>query len=429
MSSKRILFKMAGSIAAYKAVQVLSDLVKEGHEIEVVASKSFLKFIGPATVEGITGKPLRLGMYDSGRAMDHINLDRWADLVILCPASAGSINRLAAGLANDLIGALFLAHDFSKPYLVAPAMNTFMYQHPATQASIKRLQSWGVEVLSTATGSLACGEYGEGRLLEPKEILQAIKARFKEVSDHSGKTNEPLGGTNLKHGGYRVLITAGGTRESIDGVRFITNMSTGRTGAEMADTLSGLGCEVTWLGAKGSIEPGTHVKKLNFTDFDSLKSLLEKSLRENSFDLLIHAAAISDYSVDLVRADGKAFSADSSHKMSSDAEHVQIELRKNVKLIDLVKKWSLNPNLKVVAFKLTATKDSGEILDAVKGLLSRPGVELVFHNDLTEVEPANRRLNMWRRGARDEVLREGVFRRPHEAAHALMRELSEAKGG
>jgi phosphopantothenoylcysteine decarboxylase/phosphopantothenate--cysteine ligase len=175
MSKKKILFMMSGSIACFKAISVLSELHKLGHEVEVVVSSSVYQFIGHATLQGfITGK-VHDDQFAKNQAYDHINLERWADLIVLCPASANRLNMMAAGIAEDLMGTLCLAHEFKKPFIIFPAMNVSMLKHPATQNSMKTLTSWGIKIQETSTGKLACLEEGEGRLLEPTEILKVIK--------------------------------------------------------------------------------------------------------------------------------------------------------------------------------------------------------------------------------------------------------------
>jgi phosphopantothenoylcysteine synthetase/decarboxylase len=170
----KILFQLSGSIACYKACTVLSRLTQAGHEVQCVASTSVLNFIGPATLEGLSGKPLLSDTFALGHAMDHITLNRWADISVLCPATANRLNKMATGVADDLLGNLWLTHDFAKPLLIAPAMNTKMWTHPITQASLAKIEEMGVTILRPEAGNLACGEVGEGRLMEPEDILQVI---------------------------------------------------------------------------------------------------------------------------------------------------------------------------------------------------------------------------------------------------------------
>jgi len=178
----KILFLLTGSIACFKACELISRLVKRGVAVETVASEGALRFVGAATLEGLTGRRPFTDLYETGRTMDHIRLARWADVALLCPATANSLNRLAAGLADDAIGALFLAWEISsKPWLIAPAMNATMWDHPATRASRERLAAFGARILPVGDGRLACGEQGEGRLLEvdelEKHVMQALEAR------------------------------------------------------------------------------------------------------------------------------------------------------------------------------------------------------------------------------------------------------------
>jgi phosphopantothenoylcysteine decarboxylase/phosphopantothenate--cysteine ligase len=171
-----ILFQLSGSIACYKACHVISRLVQAGHAVQCVASASALQFVGRATLEGLSGNPLLTDTFEPGRWMDHIELNRWADRSIVCPATANRLNKMAAGVADDLMGNLWLSHDFAKPIWVAPAMNTKMWQHPATRASIETLTKMGVKIILPGEGTLACGDVGEGRLVEPEQILEAILA-------------------------------------------------------------------------------------------------------------------------------------------------------------------------------------------------------------------------------------------------------------
>jgi phosphopantothenoylcysteine synthetase/decarboxylase len=169
-----VLFQLSGSIACYKACAVVSGLVRAGHTVQCVATGSALKFVGAATLEGLSGRELLTDTFAPGRWMEHIELNRWADLSLLCPATANRLNKMVAGVADDLLGNLWLTHDFAKPLLIAPAMNTKMWTHPITQQSIEKLESLGVVVLRPESGNLACGDVGEGRLMEPDEILARL---------------------------------------------------------------------------------------------------------------------------------------------------------------------------------------------------------------------------------------------------------------
>lgn len=175
----RLLFLLSGSISCYKACHAISRLVQAGIEVQTVATPGALRFIGPATLEGLTGRAPFTDVWAPGRAMDHIQLARWADLAVVCPATANTLNRLASGLADDPVGALFLAWELKKKsWWVAPAMNCAMLAHPATQASIQKLETMGVRVLPGEAGALACGEIGAGRLVEPESLVLQLLAQL-----------------------------------------------------------------------------------------------------------------------------------------------------------------------------------------------------------------------------------------------------------
>jgi phosphopantothenoylcysteine synthetase/decarboxylase len=178
-TSKNILFMLTGSIACFKACELISMLSQKGFKVKTVATRSALQFIGPATLEGLTGEPVFSDNFEHSKMMSHIDLARWADMILVCPATANSINSMATGAGGDVITDIFLSNNFQKPFWVAPAMNTQMLMHPATQESIKKLKAWGTVILDTDAGNLACGEQGSGRLLSPSVIFEKIISEFK----------------------------------------------------------------------------------------------------------------------------------------------------------------------------------------------------------------------------------------------------------
>lgn len=358
---RKLLFKVSGSIAAFKACALISKLVKDGIEVRVVATPSALKFVGGATFEGLTGNKVYSETFHGGEMMAHIHLDRWADAVILCPASANTINQMAAGIGDDLVKALFLAHDFSKPYFLVPAMNEKMWNHPATRKSIATLKEYGVRVLSPSSGSLACGEFGEGRMLEPEQIYEMLGAKSSHV---------------------RVLITAGGTREPIDSVRFIGNSSTGSTAATICDELVAAGFQVTLLKSESAVTPNSNCEVLNFSTFEDFRKKLLNLVSKNNFATVVHAAAVSDYSVGEVLADGKKIKKNGKLK---SGEAIALKLKSNPKLIDQIKKVSKNRKLQLVGFKLTDTTDEIEIKNAVRSLFEKSDADVVVHNDVSGI--------------------------------------------
>ncbi|MES3038821.1 MAG: phosphopantothenoylcysteine decarboxylase [Bdellovibrionota bacterium] len=399
----KILFIMTGSIACFKACSLLSKLKQNNWDIQVVASEAALKFVGEATLEGLSGKPVVSGLYDRGRMMDHIHLQRWADIILVCPATANYINRIAQGTGDDLPSTLFLAHDFKKPFLLAPAMNTAMYLHPVTQESLSKLKTWGVEVLESASGVLACGESGYGRLLEPDALLAEIESRFprdlnSNGADHTGlkcagnnksvgHLNSPnqtkiAGQTNQPSKIPRVLVTAGGTYEPLDSVRVLTNLSTGKTGQVLAMYLNELGFEVDLLLSELSqVVPLNQVPNDRFSNFESLKQKVESSLGKNHYDVVIHAAAVGDFHVGSVeKSDG---SVKTSGSKLDSGEELVVRLKPNPKIVNTIKE--ISPKSVLVAFKLTSGLDTEGQFQKVSKLFSESHADFVVSNDLTDV--------------------------------------------
>jgi phosphopantothenoylcysteine decarboxylase/phosphopantothenate--cysteine ligase len=401
--SKNILFIFTGSIACYKACNVLSKLKQHGYNLKVVMSSSSQEFIGRATVEGLTGETPVTETFARGHVMDHINLARWADLVLVAPATANYINKIASGIGDDLLTTLFLAHDFSKPFLVAPAMNTKMYLHPVTQQSINKLKTMGVGILETASGVLACGEVGWGRLLEPDLIYLEVEAALADKSFFEDEVVKPSDtsatpapevsvkslsqspGSENVPSGPKVLITSGGTTEDIDDVRVISNKSTGRTAAALAESLTEAGFQVTYLHSQKAAQPTLNCKKISFQSYNDLKKELEKTLKTDYYSAVIHAAAVSDYSV--VKQNGK---------ISSDADEIQLTLKRNAKLINEIKTWSPKSNL--IGFKLTSGADEYAVQAKVDKLFTDSGCDYVVQNDWQQKQTGNHSFRVYSAG-------------------------------
>lgn len=383
MSKSKVLFIMTGSIACYKACHVVSRLTQNNCEVQVVASPSALQFVGNATLEGLSGKPVISDMYAPGNVMDHIHLMRWADLVVVAPATASFINKAAQGAGDDLIQTLFLAHDFQRPFLIAPAMNKSMYSHPLTQRSLSELKNLGLEILESASGILACGEEGWGRLLEPDLILDAI---FKALNRKMENIKTPLSdASKVINKAVRVLVTAGGTQEPIDTVRSITNTSTGNTGIKIAETLEHMGLETVLLKSQSS-RATTLTEVHQFKSFNDLNEQMKNLLSEQEFTHVIHAAAVSDFSVSSILLDDQEVTG--TNKISSNASEMTLKLKRNPKIISHLQEYSQNKELSVIAFKLTSHASDGEIQQAVANLFKNPSVEYVIHNDLVNIQPA-----------------------------------------
>jgi phosphopantothenoylcysteine decarboxylase / phosphopantothenate---cysteine ligase len=356
MSNSKILFFLSGSIAAFKACQVISRLVQDGNDVQTVATASALKFIGPATLEGLTGKKVLSDIWEDGRAMDHIHLTRWADMAVLCPASATTLSRLSHGLADDLVSAMALAWPKAKPFHIFPAMNSQMLANPATAKNLASLREYGFTVHATDSGNLACGEEGAGRLLDPEKILARLAVK-------------PIG---------KILLTAGATREPMDGVRFISNVSSGQTGATLATELQERGWSVDYLHGQGAQLPA-HGTRMQFGTYKELDERLRECLGQNEYQAVIHCAAVSDYSVASINGEA----ADSDRKMPTGQE-LTLKLKANAKILPRLKEYSRNKNIRVIGFKLTLGVDERAQLAAAKQILS-PSVDAIVSNDWAQV--------------------------------------------
>lgn len=356
----KVLLGISGSIAAYKACELISLLKKEGHEVKVVVTKSALNFVGTASLEGLSGERVFTDTFEEGQMMSHIHLARWADVFILAPTSLAQLSRLAHGLADNLITNIYFALKSEVPRYVVPAMNTQMWENSKTQELISAISNDGAQILYPNSGQLACGETGSGRMQEPKEIFNFI---FKNKSKG------------------RVLITSGGTKVPIDSVRYIGNYSTGRTGAQLADDFSKNGYEVHLLHSKGACLPKTsNIKLFSYETFTDLAEKSKQLLGELSFQLIVHAAAVSDFSVKGVF----------DKKIVSD-EELQIELVPNIKIISHLKDWA-HSKTPIVGFKLTDQGPHIENQAAIKKLLF--DCDYVVHNSMKDILAGNHRYSL-----------------------------------
>ncbi|RYZ72455.1 MAG: bifunctional phosphopantothenoylcysteine decarboxylase/phosphopantothenate--cysteine ligase CoaBC [Proteobacteria bacterium] len=353
----KILLKVSGSIAAFKAAALASKLVQNGFEVQTVMTESAKDFIGAGTFEGLTGKRVATDLFEDGHRMEHIWLARWAELTLFYPASADSIAKLAQGRASDLASTLFLAHDFKSPYWISPAMNPTMFSHPAVQANLLKLKEYGAVVLTPDRGRMACGEYGDGRLIEPEALLSQL-----------------LEYKNLRRSQGRVLVTAGGTFDPIDSVRGITNTSTGETGVKLAETLSERGFAVTLLLSKTAtvtLPKLDGIEVHRFTTYQDLDRALKHELETHDFLACVHAAAVGDFDAELASESGKI----------SSREAVTLTLKPRGKILSRLKEYSKNKALKLISFKLTVGEWDEARLHSEYSMS-----DLVIQNDLSRIQ-------------------------------------------
>jgi phosphopantothenoylcysteine decarboxylase / phosphopantothenate---cysteine ligase len=278
MQGKRILLGVTGGIAAYKSPDLVRRLRERGAEVQVVMTASAREFVTATTFQAVSGRPVRTDLWDAAAeaAMGHIELARWAEVVLIAPATADFLARLAAGQADDLLTTLCLATE--APVAVAPAMNHIMWANAATRANVGTLQQRGIHIFGPGSGDQACGEVGEGRMLEPLELVDRIAGL-------------PSGTGPLL--GRRVLISAGPTRERIDPVRFISNRSSGKMGFAVAQAAREAGAEVVLVSGPVSLPTPPGVRRI---DVESAADMLAAVLKEvEGTDIFISTAAVADY--------------------------------------------------------------------------------------------------------------------------------------
>jgi phosphopantothenoylcysteine decarboxylase/phosphopantothenate--cysteine ligase len=279
LTAKRIVLGVTGGIAAYKAAELVRLLSKQGAEVQVAMTEGATHFVTPTTFQALSGRPVYLDQWDARmpNAMAHIDLSRQADLIVVAPASADFLARIAHGMADDLLATMVLARDC--PLLVAPAMNRQMWENPATQRNIAQLAADGVGILGPTSGEQACGEVGAGRMLEPEEIVEEIIAFC----------------TPKVLAGRKVLMTAGPTFEAIDPVRGITNLSSGRMGYAVARAARQAGAEVTLISGPVGLPAPQGVERINIRSALDMHAAV--MARAAASDVFIGVAAVADYRV------------------------------------------------------------------------------------------------------------------------------------
>lgn len=316
---RHILLGVTGGIAAYKSAELVRRLKEHNAEVQVVTTRGAREFVTELTFQALSGKPVRSDLWDqtAEAAMGHIELARWADQIIIAPASADFIARLAHGLANDLLTTLCLATR--APISIAPAMNHVMWDHAATQANIAILKQRGMNILGPAAGDQACGETGMGRMLEPAQIVEQLDAI------HAPR--------ELLFAGKKAVVTAGPTRERLDPVRFITNRSSGKMGFAVASALRDAGAQVVLISGPVSLPTPDNVTRINV---ESAAQMLE-AVRQQIGDaqLFVATAAVSDYCAEQVAPE----------KIKKTGEALQLKLARTPDILATVSASSPHPFL------------------------------------------------------------------------------------
>lgn len=366
LEDKHILLGISGGIAAYKAADLTRRLRLAGAQVRVVMSPGATQFVTPLTFQALSGQPVRTQLWDGeeGAGMGHIELARWADFIVIAPASADMLARLAHGLADELLSTLCLAAQV--PLWVAPAMNQAMWSHAATQDNLRTLLARGVRVLGPAHGDQACGEQGPGRMLEPEAIVLALAAEW---------AGGPLAGV-------RVLVSAGPTREPLDPVRFIANRSSGKMGYALAAAARAAGAQVSLVSGPVSLAPPIGATLI---PVETAAQMHEAVLAQVAhMDIYIGAAAVADYRPRTAAVD----------KIKKTAPVLTLELERTADILTAVANHPQRPRF-VVGFAAETT----DLARYAQEKLAHKGVDMMAANEASAFEADDNALEVyWRDG-------------------------------
>ncbi len=317
--NKKILVVICGGISAYKSLELIRGLKKKQVEIKTIITKSAKEFVTPLSITSLSQGKVYDDLFnsESESEMDHISLSRWADLIIVVPATANTISKLSNGLSDDLASTVLLASN--KKIFIVPAMNVRMWDHPSNKKNIIKLREYGYSLIGPEIGDMACGEYGEGKMTEPSDILFHIENYLSNIQ---------------KNKKYKALVTAGPTREYLDPVRYLTNKSSGKQGYEIAKTFRDKGFETTLISGKTNLNP---LEDIKFIEVETADEMLKKTIENLPVDVAVFSAAVCDYK----------FKKYNKEKIKKNAEQ-NFSMIKNTDILSYVSKHnSLRPKLTV----------------------------------------------------------------------------------
>lgn len=351
----RVLVGVTGGVAAYKAAEIIRILVESGHEVRAVPTANALRFIGVATLESLTHNSVHSELYSDVEDVRHVEMAKWADLILVAPATASFLARTVSGLADDLLGNVVLATK--APLVLAPAMHTEMWQNKATVSNVAKLRERGIRVIEPAVGRLTGSDSGIGRLPDPSYIVQSALSNL---------VPKDLAGKN-------VLIIAGGTRENIDPVRFIGNRSSGKQGIALAEEAVARGAMVELVAANFSYY-SPEIETTEVVSTSELISTLEH--RESNFDFVIMPAAVADYRVE--------HPSENKIKKGAAGEELVLTLVENPDVILLLSKRLriANPKVVIVGFAAETASETA-LIDLAKGKLIRKELDMVVANEVS----------------------------------------------
>ena len=351
LNNKKILFIICGGISAYKSLETIRLLKKNGAEIKTILTSSAKEFVTPLSVASLSQGKVYSDLFslENETEMDHISLSRWADVVIVAPTTANTISKLAQGATDDLASTVILASN--KQIYLAPAMNVRMWEHKSTKTNLKKLKDFGYKFIGPEIGDMACGEYGEGKMSEPLKIADELNQFFLNQSQ------------NKK---FKALVTAGPTNEYIDPVRFITNKSSGKQGYELAKCLSKKGFDTTLISGPTNLEVEKDIKLIEVETADEMFAATQENL---PVDVAIFSAAVSDFKV-----------KNKSKIKIKKEEALNLNLEKNIDILNYISNHnSMRPEI-VIGF----AAETNEVLKNAEEKLNKKNCDWIISNDVSK---------------------------------------------
>ena len=350
IANKKILLIICGGISAYKSLEIIRLLKKKGATVKTILTKSAKEFVTPLSVASLSqGKVYDdLFSHENESEMDHISLSRWSDLILVAPTTANTISKLSTGSSDDLASTVILASD--KKIFLVPAMNVRMWEHPSTKENLQKLKSFGYQIIGPEIGDMACGEYGEGKMTEPMNIINYIDDYLKDIK---------------KNKEFKALVTAGPTHEYIDPIRYISNKSSGKQGYEIAKSLKKNGFETTLISGPTNLDP---ISGVNLINVSSAKEMFNATLENLPVDVAIFSAAVGDYKV-------KNKEKDKIKKKES----IDLSLEKNIDILGHISKHnSLRPKI-VIGF----AAETNNLIKNSKIKLAEKNCDWIIANDVS----------------------------------------------
>jgi len=351
IENKKILLVICGGISAYKSLEVIRLLKKQGATVKSILTKSAKEFVTPLSVASLTQEKVYddLFSHENESEMDHISLSRWSDLILVAPATANTISKLSTGSSDDLASTVILASN--KDVFLVPAMNVRMWEHPSTKENLQKLRIFGYTIVGPEIGDMACGEYGEGKMTEPLNIINYVDEYFKNIK---------------KNKNFKALVTAGPTHEYIDPVRFISNKSSGKQGYEIAKSLKKNGFETTLVSGPTSLDS---IPGVNLINVNSAEEMFNVTLENLPVDVAIFSAAVADYKV-------KNKEKDKIKKKES----MDLSLEKNIDILGHISNHnSLRPKI-VIGF----AAETNNLTKNSKTKLSEKNCDWIIANDVSD---------------------------------------------